>query len=143
MPRFSNNGFTLVELMIVIVIVGILAAVAVPKFQAYAYKARISEAPPVITTIGQYQETYYHETGSYCVDLATLDNAVDANLPITTKWWTFTTNQRSGNPNTFRVQAKPVGTIGPVTTAAWIRLFDTGVRRNSSDLNQFIPNWSN
>ena len=38
----SNNGFTLVELMIVTAIIGLLAAIAVPNFIAYRYKARIA-----------------------------------------------------------------------------------------------------
>jgi len=38
----SNNGFTLVELMIVVAIIGILAMIAVPNFIAYRYKAKIA-----------------------------------------------------------------------------------------------------
>jgi prepilin-type N-terminal cleavage/methylation domain-containing protein len=65
-PRKEQAGFTLMELMIVVVILGVLAAVAIPSFRSYVYRARASEAPDFLGEIRQRQESYRSEFGQYC-----------------------------------------------------------------------------
>jgi prepilin-type N-terminal cleavage/methylation domain-containing protein len=63
--RSKLSGFTLIELMIVVIIVGVLAAVAIPAFQSYVMRARAAEAPAFLGEIRQRQEAYRAEFGMY------------------------------------------------------------------------------
>ncbi len=61
----DHKGFTLVELMITVVIVGILASVAIPLYQANVKRAKAAEADAILGTIRTALRVYYAENGSY------------------------------------------------------------------------------
>ena len=60
----NNKAFTLIELMVVIVIIGILATLAIPKFNEASVKAKVSEAPTVLSSYDNSQLAYLAETNS-------------------------------------------------------------------------------
>ena len=60
-----NSGFSLVELMIVIVIIGVLVAVAVPIYSNNVMKAKMSEADAALGSIRTQLRVYYGENGTY------------------------------------------------------------------------------
>ncbi|MFH1303945.1 MAG: prepilin-type N-terminal cleavage/methylation domain-containing protein [Planctomycetota bacterium] len=60
----NRSGFTLVELMIVVVIIGILAALAIPRFMATTTKTKQSEAKAIIKQIYVNERTYRQQTGN-------------------------------------------------------------------------------
>ena len=72
MKKFHNRkgGFTLIELMIVVAIIGILAAIAIPNFLRFQLKAKTSEGKTNIAAIRTAEESYYSEFGVYVSALA-------------------------------------------------------------------------
>ena len=61
----SQKGFTLIELMIVVAIIGILAAIAIPNFIRFQLKAKTSEGKVNVAAIRTSEEAYFSEFGTY------------------------------------------------------------------------------
>lgn len=69
------RGFTLIELMIVVTIVGILAAIGYPSYQNYVLRAQRSEAVAMLMDLQAKQERYYFSNNRYTNDVADLGHS--------------------------------------------------------------------
>lgn len=76
---FGKKGFTLIELIVVIIIVGILASVAIPMIRGNIDKAKKSEAITAMGTIRTAQKAYYAQYNDY-PDIGDLNSAVGLRL---------------------------------------------------------------
>jgi prepilin-type N-terminal cleavage/methylation domain-containing protein len=74
--RRSQRGFTLIELMVVVTIIGILASIAVPIYSNYLRDARLNEAKPFLLDIAARQRLYKYKNGVYCCSAGTFDETV-------------------------------------------------------------------
>lgn len=74
----ENRAFTLIELIVVIVVVGVLAGLAVPRFSNTIEKSRIAEAINILATLRDAQEVYRLENPGYTADPADLDVTIPA-----------------------------------------------------------------
>lgn len=122
----NQGGFTLIELMIVVAIIGILAAVAIPQYQNFTRKSKASEAKVILDAIITSEGAYFAEQDSVASTLPQLGdpqnpgvyytysltrNAVDSVTALATpsvaggnagltSSWTMTYNGTSGSKTT-------------------------------------------
>jgi type IV pilus assembly protein PilE len=103
-PLSSLNrirGFTLVELLITVVIVGVIAAIALPMYTRYVATARQQDAKAQLTAVRQAQEIYKLQYGGYTNDTSLLSGWQSTlgkyTFSITSATATLFTAQASGN----------------------------------------------
>lgn len=123
----SNKGLTLIELLIVIVIIGILAAVAIPSYTGYMQRARRADAKVALEQLRAGQEMHRAERGQYADPVL----YVDPMVALRNTW---------GVPQT---AGDYVINLNSSTATTYVGEAQPNVARQLSDGSLFIDNLGN
>lgn len=99
------RGITLLELMIVVVIVGLLAAVAYPNYREFAARAKRNEAKEALLRIAINQERFYLQNSTFTTDMTQLG---------------FTTSPFTTDSGSYRVQVTAADAANFTATATFL-----------------------
>ena len=69
----NKGGFTLIEVLVVVLIIGILTSIALPQYQRAVAKAKLTEAIQVLKALGDAEQVYYDTYNRYATNLEELD----------------------------------------------------------------------
>jgi type IV pilus assembly protein PilE len=75
-----QHGVTLIELIVVMIIVGILAAVAIPSYRAYVLRSQRADAKDALLALATAQEKFYLQCNTYATDIANAPSCADGEL---------------------------------------------------------------
>jgi type IV pilus assembly protein PilE len=134
----NKKGITLVELLIVIVIVGILAAIAIPSYTNYMVRARRADAKTALEHVRAAQEMWRAERGRYAIDAGgntaetILRNTMGAPAAQVGDYgWAFIVKTTAG----FTAQATPNTTRQ--ANDGWLR-----IDQNGTKTSEFLDRWT-
>ena len=121
---FKQKGFTLIELMIVVAIVGIITALAVPGYQQYALKAKRSDAKTGLLQTADSQERFYVLNNRYAANNTELFGAATEESPERM----YQLNVTAGDVNGFSISATAQGAQASDTACLTFSLNQAGTK---------------
>jgi type IV pilus assembly protein PilE len=104
-PRRAHAGFSAIEVLIVVAIVGILARIAIPTYLAYVQRGKVSEAVSALGDGRVQAEQFFNDNLTY----------VGMPCPIATKYFTITCNPPPPTISTYQITATGIADLSSFT----------------------------
>jgi type IV pilus assembly protein PilE len=127
-----QRGVTLIELIVVVIIVGILASVAIPSYRAYVIRSQRADAKDALLALATAQEKHYLQCNTYAtaIDNATDCAAGELNHPDASKngWYDLAIVAGDATGFTISATAAAGGNQFQDTACRSFRVTDRGVR---------------
>jgi type IV pilus assembly protein PilE len=133
-------GFTLIELVVAMVIVGIIAAIAIPSYSNYVRQSRRTEAKTALLDLASLEERYFSTANVYS-QLPSDLGYTGTTWPITVGSGYYTVSQTTfvaattTNPASYTFQATAIGDQAKDTLCTTFTLTSTGVQTSSDAVN--------
>lgn len=102
-----QRGFTLMEVVVVMVILGILAAIAIPNYSEYTLRSHRSAVQAFISDVASRQTQFFLDRRVYATSVAALNMTTPADIA---NRYAVAIATNAGPPATFQVTATPTGT---------------------------------
>jgi len=131
--RTPSSGFTLIELMVVVAIIGILAAIAIPAYQDSTMRANRSDAQITLSRLATLQERYYFRTNQYTGDFSDLLSGLANNTTSITSDEGFYTIALTATASSWSMTATATGTQADDTECATLTLNNLGGKTSADD----------
>ncbi len=116
----KSNGFTLIEIMIVVVIVGILTAIVLPNYQSYVLRAHRTAAINAIMDLANREARFYTTNNTYSASLAALGYSADP-MPVT-----------SGSGTYYNLSVVAPSALTPITSSFLLQAVPTPAQINDT-----------